>query len=201
VTLISYGPNASSKYITTYFRRAVVVPAGFVYTNLTFRLVRDDGAVVWLNGRELYRSNLPASPTPITFTTPASGAVGNADEQTFFVTVVGVPALSAGTNVFAVEVHQNAGNSSDLGFNIEVVGSGYIEGDPQPPLKVRFEDGMVELSWPASAVGWQVYTASSAVTPGNTWTPVGGTPTLVSGRYFIAVPPSLDQQFFRLGRP
>jgi hypothetical protein len=201
VTGVSFGPSSSSKYITTYFRRSVVIPPGFVYTNLTFRLVRDDGAVVWLNGRELYRSNMPDPPTIITSATRASDAVGNADEQTFFVTVLPVPALPAGTNVFAVEIHQSAANSSDLGFNLEVVGSGYIESDPQPPLSVRFDDQMVELSWPASAVGWQVFTAPTATTPGNAWAPLGGAPTLVSGRYFIAVPPSLGQQFFRLGRP
>jgi len=201
VTTVNFGGVANNKFITTYFRRAVVIPPGFVYTNLTFHLVRDDGAVVWLNGRELFRSNLPAAPAAITSTTLASASVGNADEQTFFPTVMTVPALLAGTNLFAVEVHQNVANSSDLGFNLEVIGNGYLENDPQPPLAVRFEDGLVELSWPVSAVGWAPYTAPSVVTPGSAWTPLGGMATVVGGRYFIAVTPGSGQQFFRLGRP
>ena len=149
----------------------------------------------------MFRSNLPAAPTAITYATLASALVGNAEEQTFFPTVMAVPPLVEGTNVFAVEVHQNAVNSSDLGFNLEVTGSGYLEDDPQPPLAVRFEDGLVELSWSVSAVGWEPYTAPSAVTPSNAWTPLGGIATVVSGRYVIAVPPGSGQQFFRLGRP
>jgi hypothetical protein len=200
VTLVSYGPSSSSKYITTYFRRTIVITPGFIYTNLTFRLVRDDGAVVWLNGRELYRSNMPNPPTTITSATVASSAIGNADEQTFFATALAVPALPPGTNVFAVEIHQSAANSSDLGFDLEVVGNGYIEGDPQPQLTVRFEDQMVELSWPASAVGWQVFTASTATTPGNAWTPLGG-PHSGERPLFHRGATSQGQQFFRLGRP
>jgi hypothetical protein len=57
---VGYGTNSANKYITTYFRNEFVVPCGISYTNLSVRLNRADGAVVWLNGRELFRMNLPA---------------------------------------------------------------------------------------------------------------------------------------------
>ena len=43
--------------VTTYFRRAFTVtnPSGF--PALTLCLLRDDGAVVYLNGNEIFRSN------------------------------------------------------------------------------------------------------------------------------------------------
>src|SRR5678815_4920033 len=47
-TVVSYGPDASNKYITTYFRKAFTVPAGL--SSMTLRLLRDDGAVVYVNG-------------------------------------------------------------------------------------------------------------------------------------------------------
>ena len=61
-TTVSFGTNSANKYITTYFRRAFVVPAGVLYTNLNLRLNRVDGAIVWLNGQEIFRTNLPSGP-------------------------------------------------------------------------------------------------------------------------------------------
>ncbi|MGH9658630.1 MAG: hypothetical protein ACRD96_08800, partial [Bryobacteraceae bacterium] len=58
-TLISYGPNASNKYVTTYFRRTFGVGDPGLYQSLTLNLLRDDGAVVYLNGTEVFRSNMP----------------------------------------------------------------------------------------------------------------------------------------------
>ena len=69
-TTVSFGPNATNRYITTYFRDSFVVPGNVTFTNLNFRLARVDGAVVWLNGREAFRTNMPAG--PITCTNLAS---------------------------------------------------------------------------------------------------------------------------------
>jgi hypothetical protein len=69
-TTVSYGPDATNKHITTYFRDSFVVPGNVTFTNLNFRLARVDGAVVWLNGQEAFRTNMPAG--PITYTNLAS---------------------------------------------------------------------------------------------------------------------------------
>ena len=69
-TTVSFGPNATNRYITTYFRDSFVVPGNVTFTNLNFRLARVDGAVVWLNGQEAFRTNMPAG--PITYTNLAS---------------------------------------------------------------------------------------------------------------------------------
>ena len=60
VTTVSYGNNAANKQPTTYFRRQFVVPDNVGVTNLSFHLLHRDGAVVWLNGSEVFRSDLPA---------------------------------------------------------------------------------------------------------------------------------------------
>ena len=63
--------------------------------------MRDDGAVVYLNGVEVHRANMPGG--AVSFTTAASTALGGADESTFFETALSPSALVEGTNVLAVE--------------------------------------------------------------------------------------------------
>ncbi len=121
-TIVSFGPNASAKYITTYFRKSFTVANPAAYTNLLLRLVRDDGAVVYLNGVEVHRANLPSG--TISFNTLALLAIGGADESLYFSTNISSANLVAGTNVIAVEIHQNVGNSTDISFNLQVTASG-----------------------------------------------------------------------------
>ncbi len=65
-TAVSFGPDPNNKFVTTYFRRQFVVPWNVVITNLNFRLARADGAVVRLNGQEMFRTNLPSGPVAYT---------------------------------------------------------------------------------------------------------------------------------------
>jgi|GEM_PF-5786732 len=57
---VSYGANARTKPITTFFRRAVNVEDPAKVATLVIEIRRDDGAVVYWNGREIARSNMPA---------------------------------------------------------------------------------------------------------------------------------------------
>ncbi len=119
-TVVSFGPNPHAKYITTYFRRSFVLTDPASFTNLAVRLLRDDGAVVYLNETEVFRSNLPTG--NVTFATLATASVGNADETRFFTNTINPSLLRNGSNVLAVEVHQNAANSSDLSFDLALSG-------------------------------------------------------------------------------
>ncbi|MFH0793802.1 MAG: metallophosphoesterase, partial [bacterium] len=58
-TLVSFGGNPNNKYTTTYFRRVFQVQDPAQYAGLRFQIIRDDGAVVYLNGTEVFRSNMP----------------------------------------------------------------------------------------------------------------------------------------------
>jgi len=121
-TVIS-GGSAAQHNTTTYFRRSFFVTNTPLYTNLTLRLLRDDGAVVYLNGNEIRRDNLPAG-LPISYSTFASLDVDGADEDHFFATTLGTARLNAGMNVLAVEVHQSTAASFDLSFDLELLASG-----------------------------------------------------------------------------
>src|SRR5688572_2557303 len=128
VTRIGYGPSTSQKYITTYFRKTFTVTDPSQYTALTLNLLRDDGAAVYLNGKRVLKSNLPAD--PITYTTRATSAVGGTDEDRFYPFSVAPSDLRAGTNVLAVEIHQSAPDSSDVSFDLSLVATKPDAPDP-----------------------------------------------------------------------
>jgi hypothetical protein len=120
-TVVGFGPNASAKYITTYFRRAFTVADASAIQSLALDVLRDDGAVVYLNGAEVMRTNMPSG--TVTSATLASVALGGADETTFVSTSVSPAMLVTGTNVLAVEVHQANATSSDVSFDLRLTGS------------------------------------------------------------------------------
>ena len=85
------------------------------FAGLRFGLRRDDGAVIHVNGSEVYRdSNVPAGAGYSTY------ATGLTPSETAYQTI-SVPASSlvAGDNVIAVEVHQESSTSSDLHFDLD----------------------------------------------------------------------------------
>ncbi|MCX6904597.1 MAG: hypothetical protein NTW03_14170, partial [Verrucomicrobia bacterium] len=120
-TVISFGTNSSSKYITYYFRRSFNVANPSAFTNLLLGVMRDDGAVAYLNGTEVFRNNMPSG--TITYTTTALTNVNaGPDETTFYQTNFSPSLLRSGSNVMAVEIHQNAKTSSDLSFDLFLAG-------------------------------------------------------------------------------
>ena len=115
-TVVSFGPDSNHKYITTYFRRTFTVPDPLAYASgLTLRVRRDDGAAVYLNGVEVFRSNLAAGALYNTYGNTASDG-----GKTWQVTTVPPSLLTSGANVFAVEIHQATAGSSDISFNLEL---------------------------------------------------------------------------------
>lgn len=127
-----YNAADTDRFITTYFRRSFVITNAQRFLSLFVNVLRDDGAVVYLNGNEVFRSNMPL--TPIAHSTPASGAVGGGDETSvFYGTNVSPARLFNGTNVLAVEIHQSAANSSDISFDCELTGT---LGPVQPAVSI-----------------------------------------------------------------
>ena len=120
-TVLNYGSDSTNKWISYYFRNTFVVTNLDGITNMALGLNRDDGAVIYVNGTELMRDNMPAG--PVSYGTFASTAVSGAAETAVFQYNVPANLLVLGTNVIAVEVHQDAVTSSDLHFNLSLAGS------------------------------------------------------------------------------
>jgi hypothetical protein len=169
VTTLNYGSNSSQKRPTYYFRRWFVINEQAAVTNLTFRLLRDDGAVVYLDGVEVFRSNMPAG--TISYNTLASSSVGGTDEQTYFVSSFPVIGLLPGSHLLAVEVHQAALNSSDLSFDLQLDATGYIGPIPTPSLAAVSRDGLqLRFIAPADALVWKLYYTTN-LGPEAVWLP------------------------------
>jgi hypothetical protein len=132
VTVVSYGGNSTNRFITTYFRHGFSVADPSAVSALTLRYVRDDGAVIYLNGVEVARSNLPAG--TITYTTRASVAIGGADESAWLTVPVSQSLLVAGTNVVAVEIHQQSPQSTDISFDLELTATAAVSSAPSVTL-------------------------------------------------------------------
>ena len=115
-TVLQFGPDSNNKYPAYYFRRAFTASDPAAITELVVDLLRDDGAIVYLNGKELFRDNMPAG--VVEYADLASTAVGGADESRFFSFATPPTGLVAGTNLLAVEVHQSGGASTDVSFNL-----------------------------------------------------------------------------------
>ena len=175
-----------------------MVPPNTILTNLTFRLLRDDGAIVYLNGREMYRSNMPL--TAIDYQTRASTAVGDEDEATFFPTSLAVTNVYPGTNLVAVEVHQQSSTSSDVSFDLQLVGDGYVLSSAPPTLAASGANGQFRIAWPTSATGYQLYW-SPQIGSGTNWQAVGGSPTTTNGMNVLLIPATNPTAFYRLQKP
>lgn len=124
-TLISYGSSSSNKYITYYFRKLFTVADAASFTSLIMDISVDDGAVFYLNGKEVYRHNMPSG--TIDNATLASSAE-DGDPRSI---KMDPRALVNGTNVFAVEVHQASTSSSDVWYSLALHGMAETSG-PAP---------------------------------------------------------------------
>jgi hypothetical protein len=107
------GTNA----IAYYFRHAFNVPDPSSVASLSVRLLRDDGAVVYLNGAEVFRSNMPTGAVnSMTFAAQVA-----AEDNFPRARRVNPQLLVPGANVIAVEVHQVNLTSSDVSFDLELL--------------------------------------------------------------------------------
>lgn len=185
-TIIRIRNAAGMAIPTTYFRHYFVASNVATLTNLAFRVLRDDGCLVYLNGTEIFRMLMPTG--TVTFNTIAPTAVGGADEFTFYPTNVSPSLLLNGTNVLAVELHQSSG-TSDAGFDLELFG---VAPPPNgvPPLTIQLNGNTVRVTWPGA--GFILQESSGAGGPYNNL-PAATSPYLIS--------PPTGTRFYRLSKP
>lgn len=170
-------PGASGvPYPTYYFRTHFTLtnlPPGLV---LTFTNYVDDGAVFYLNGKEVHRLRMPLAPQPIFYLDPAAECPPNSCEAT--VDVPDIFRVSGelltnlvvnGDNVLAAEVHQHSGVSSDIVFGSEM---GLVRANANEiGLRVARTDDAVCISWDGAFMTLQ---QASDLGGTNIWTDVPG---------------------------
>jgi hypothetical protein len=119
--IVNCNPTCATKYVTTYFRKTINIADTALYDSIKLSMYRDDGAVVYVNGIEVWRDNMPSG-TILYNTLANSPAVGGADETNAFTKTIPMSAFVNGNNVIAVELHQQAASSSDMTFNMQAIG-------------------------------------------------------------------------------
>jgi lysophospholipase L1-like esterase len=192
-TTISFGSDSKQKQPTTYFRTAFVVLEGFAFTNLNFRTAFQDGIVVWLNGREAYRSNLPNG--PISYTNLALKRFVVDGPYIFNPTNLVVPFLPPGTNVLAVELHLNSPAMPSAGFDMELLATGYPISTPS--LSVNLSTNQIQLRWLAgNSISYSLFSTTNLVD--TTWVPETAPVRTNGAQCVVTISPDAASRFFRL---
>ncbi|MGJ8695578.1 MAG: hypothetical protein ACSHYF_04625 [Verrucomicrobiaceae bacterium] len=167
-TVVGFGPDENERYITTYFRRVINVSNADLITELDAWILYDDGAIIFLNGTEVERINLPVS--AIGNTTQAQSNILNNAEATF---TIDPSLLVPGRNVIAVEIHQSSSGSSDISFDFSL--TGVIGPGPVPPIPGTLDENYM------GSINSDGTVAALALQPGSGKVLVGGEFTSLSG--------------------
>lgn len=121
-------PAAGSLRNTYYFRTHFNYAGGLTGVQLNATVMCDDGCVIYLNGTEVGRFNMPSG--TVTYATNASTSIDNATEVGL--TLTPASALLVGDNVLAVEVHQINATSSDVVWGMKLNAAGTLPGGSVP---------------------------------------------------------------------
>ena len=111
------GGEDGARHITTWFRAEFELKHTSIQSG-EIGLTVDDGAIVWINGAEALRVNLPEG--EITNETYALTAASGETEYTMYTYTFDADLLVTGENTVAVEVHQATADSSDLNFDLSM---------------------------------------------------------------------------------
>ena len=118
--IVPYPPNKPPGYlgdkpITAYFRHTFLATAAAVSV-MRIRLIRDDGALIFINGQEVLRNNLPSG--EILPSTVAERSLGGPEETGAIDLYVQNPPILPGANSIVVEIHQATSTSNDISFDL-----------------------------------------------------------------------------------
>ncbi|MCJ8164130.1 phytase [Pontibacter sp. E15-1] len=120
-TPVSFGDDADRKHITTYFRKKITIANAAAISSFPALVNRDDGVVVYVNGAEVYRNNMPEG--TVSYNTLAAGSSDGDDGATPIAFSIPPEAFLNGENTIAVEIHQYKQSSSDIAFDLELAGN------------------------------------------------------------------------------
>ena len=117
-TQIEYGTDVRDKNISAYFRQIFELTKPLDIVALDLELLIDDGAVVYINGMEVTRTNMPNG--TVSENTQALIAIGSTAETSYQQFRIPPDHLLLGENIIAIEVHQSSPTSSDLSFDLSL---------------------------------------------------------------------------------
>jgi len=103
--------------------------------------MRADGAIVYLNGKEVYRVNLPDG--AVNTDTMARRKLTRLEGDAFFPVKIDPSILKPGKNIIAGEIHLNSPQCDDLRFDLELLANNVVSGFPPEVAFAGPPDGAV----------------------------------------------------------
>lgn len=98
--------------ITAYFTKNFTVNLSDLSATMELGVMRDDGIIVYLNGEEVVRDNMPTG--VITYNTFSSTTVDGSSESVYNIFSIPKSKFVQGVNKIAIELHNRSVSSSDL---------------------------------------------------------------------------------------
>lgn len=102
----------NSGLTTAYFAKDFTVDLSTLSDTMELGVMRDDGIIVYLNGEEVVRDNMPAG--AVTFNTFSSTTIDGAAESVYNIFSIPKSKFVNGVNRFSIELHNRSTTSSDL---------------------------------------------------------------------------------------
>ena len=161
-TTIDFGGDTGDRHITTYFRTTFDIDDPSLLDRLDFETLVDDGAIVYINGHEVYREGFSAGAN-VGFDTVSESNGNETNYDDFAVTDTSI--LVPGENSLAVEVHQRSPTSSDMGFEINATAT----------LALIAPGQAVNFEWAADWESGEITPFTASVTPPGSAASVGNT--------------------------
>lgn len=118
-TVLDYGGDPQNKIITYWFRKTIALEDSSAYQRYMLKLLRDDGARIFVNGLEVIRDNMQRWAVGASAT--ALRTISGEEENQWLSFDLNPALFHTGENVVAVEIHQASKSSSDLSFDLELV--------------------------------------------------------------------------------
>ena len=136
--------------VTTYFRHTFTLSDPSQWISMFLDLTYDDGAVVYLNGTEVSRLELPATHNYLT--QAIRGRYDNRDHQEV---TIDPNLLRTGENVVAVEIHDYVNAQNDISFDLLLSVNDSVELVRGPYLQQPTDSSII--------VHWRTSVATDAV--------------------------------------
>jgi hypothetical protein len=144
-TLMAKGANgvsSSAAYITYYLRKDFAVENAADITALNAKIAIDDGFVMYLNGFEVARENMPDGPDSHTTEAPGVWEATEARANLDLDLTAYLQYLVEGENTIAVDVHNRDASSSDIYWGMSLQA---VYGQVAPPTEAELTPRQVNV--------------------------------------------------------
>jgi len=140
-----------------YFRKKVNIPDVSQLNDVYFHMVHDDGAVIYINGQEAFRTEMIPLGT-INHTTTARQSANSTNENNFYTYKVSADYFLTGINTIAVSMHNRSATDDDISFDCYVTSS-YLYKQDGPYVYYNGNDIIVDEVTPNGLVS-NTYTST-----------------------------------------